>query len=208
MPVVTIKQFLKPGFLEKIVRDSVPVARAVDKVIKRRVAGLKGVTMQEFDRHPVTKEIQAGANSTNVSNTLGGKGNLFTFIGFYNSTDPIGPVREVLKSNLNLVSRQKAKRGTKGVEFYRYQLTIPTLESFRLVARMPWESGNSWVIGVERGISGFSNYMYFTRGGGRFSGSSRSGKALQSKKAINAGTFSPTLYMTEILNNYRNRLRG
>jgi hypothetical protein len=73
---------------------------------------------------------------------------------------------------------------------------------------MPWESGNSWVIGVERGISGFSNYMYFTRGGGRFSGSSRSGKALQSKKAINAGTFSPTLYMTEILNNYRNRLRG
>jgi hypothetical protein len=85
---------------------------------------------------------------------------------------------------------------------------MPTLESFRLVARMPWESGNSWVVGIERGISGFSNYMYFTRGEGRFSGASRSGKALQSKKAINAGTFSPTLYITEILDNYRKRLRG
>ena len=208
MPVVTVKQFLKPGFLEKVVRDSVPVARQVDKVIKRRVAGLKGVTMQEFDKHPVTREIQGGANSTNISNTLGGKGNLFTFIGFYSSTDPISPVREILKSNLNLVSRQKARRGTKGVEFYRYQLTLPTLESFRLVARMPWESGNSWVIGIERGISGFSNYMYFTRGEGRFSGASRSGKAIQSKKAINAGVFSPTLYITEIVNNYRRRLQG
>ena len=79
---------------------------------------------------------------------------------------------------------------------------------FDLVARMPWESGNSWVVGIERGISGFSNYMYFTKGEGRFAARSRSGKAVQSKKEINAGTFRPTKYITEILDNYRKRLVG
>ena len=57
MAVVTIKQFVKPGFLEKIVRNSVAVADSADKIIKRRVAGLKGVAMREFDRHPVTREL-------------------------------------------------------------------------------------------------------------------------------------------------------
>ena len=208
MPVVTVKQFLKPGFLEKIVRNSVAVADSADRIIKRRVAGLKGVAMQEFDRHPITRELQQGPSSTNVSGTLGGNGNLFSFIGFYSSTDPIGPVREILKSNLNLVSRQKRIQGSKGVQAFRYALSMPTLDSFDLVARMPWESGNSWVVGIERGISGFSNYMYFTKGEGRFAARSRSGKAVQSKKEINAGTFRPTKYITEILDNYRKRLVG
>jgi hypothetical protein len=206
MAVVTIKQFVKPGFLEKIVRNSVAVADSADKIIKRRVAGLKGVAMREFDRHPVTRELQQGPSSVNSSGTLSGKGNLFTFIGFYSSTDPIGPVREILKSSLNLIGGQRKTRGMKGVQSFRYAFSMPVLSSFDLVARMPWESGNSWVVGVERGISGFSNYMYFTSGEGRFAARSRSGKALQSRKEMNAGTFRPTEYITEILNNYRKRL--
>lgn len=208
MPVVTVKQFMKPGFLEKIVRNSVAVADSADRIIKRRIAGLKGVAMQQFDRHPITRELQQGPSSTNSSGTLGGTGNLFSFIGFYSSTDPIGPVREILKSNLNLVSGQKKIRGTNGVQAFRYALSMPTLDSFNLVARMPWESGNSWVVGIERGISGFSNYMYFTRGEGRFAERSRSGKAVQSRKEINAGSFSPVKYITEVLDDYRKRLVG
>jgi hypothetical protein len=206
MPVVTIKQFMKPGFLEKIVRNSTAVADSVDRIIKRRMAGLKGVAMKEFDRHPITRELQQGPSSANVSGTLGGTGNLFSFIGFYSSTDPIAPVREILKSNLNLVSSQKRIRGGKGVKAFRYALSMPTLDSFDLVARMPWESGNSWVVGIERGISGFSNYMYFTRGEGRFAAKSRSGKAVQSREVVNAGTFIPVKYITEVLDNYRRRL--
>jgi hypothetical protein len=163
MPTVTLKQFLKPGFLEKIVRNSTAVANSADRVIKRRIAGLKGVTMQEFDRHPVTRELQQGPSSTNLSGTLGGTGNLFSFIGFYSSTDPIGPVREILKSNLNLASRQKRIQGANGVQAFRYVLSMPTLDSFNLVARMPWESGNSWVVGIERGISGFSKIHIITK---------------------------------------------
>ena len=71
---------------------------------------------------------------------------------------------------------------------------------------MPWEDGNSWVKGVETGISGFSNYMYLTRGEGKLSERSRSGSGLQSRKKLNAVIFKPTKYITEILDEYRRRL--
>ena len=70
MAVVTLKQFLKPGFLEKIVRNSTAVAQSADTIIKKRVGGLKGVTLKEFDSHPVTKELTLGPNAPNLSNTL------------------------------------------------------------------------------------------------------------------------------------------
>jgi len=209
MAVVTLKQFLKKDFLEKTVRNSAAVASQADLVIKRRVAGLKGVALKEFDRHPVSREIAQGPEGVNVSNTLSGEGNLFSFIGFSKTSDPLGPVREVLKSNLNLTSRQKKKRGAKGmVSGYSYQLSFPTFAAFDLVARMPWESGNSWVEGVEKGISGYSNYMYFKFGDGKELTKSRSGKALQVKKSANSGIFKTTPYITEILTNYRRRLEG
>jgi hypothetical protein len=89
---------------------------------------------------------------------------------------------------------------------YSYQLSFPTISAFDLVSRMPWESGNSWVEGVEKGISGFSNYMYLNFGEGKEATRSRSGKALQVKKSVNAGVFRTTSYMTEILDKYRRRL--
>ena len=211
MAVVTLKQFLKKDFLEKTVRNSAAVAAQADTIIKKKVGGLKGVALKEFDSHPVTKEIGQGPEGLNLSNTLSGDGNLFSFIGFSKSSDPLTPVREVLKSNLNLTSRQKKKRGPRGmVSGYTYELSFPTFAAFDLISRMPWESGNSWVEGIEKGISGYSNYMYFKFGEGKESlqAKSRSGKAIQVKKNINVGTFKTTKYITEILNNYRRRLEN
>ena len=209
MAVVTLKQFLKKDFLEKTVRNSAAVASQADLIIKRRVAGIKGVALREFDSHPVSKEIAQGPEAPNLSNTLSGEGNLFSFIGFNKTSDPLAPVREILKSNLNLTSRQKKRRGAKGVIIgYRYELSFPTFSTFDLVSRMPWESGNSWVEGIEKGISGYSNYMYFKFGDGKDLKKSRSGKALQVKKSANSGIFKTTPYITEILTNYRRRLEG
>ena len=80
MPTVSLKTFLKKGFLEKTIRNSPEVAVAVDKVFRRRVIGLKGAALADFDRHPVTVEIEKGPDATNTSGTLGGVGNLFSFI--------------------------------------------------------------------------------------------------------------------------------
>jgi len=207
MAVVTLKQFLKPGFMEKLVRNSTAVAKSADTIIRKRVGGLKGVTLKEFDDHPVTKELTLGPGSPNLSGTLNGVGNLFSFIGFYKSDNPVGPVRSLLKSSLTLVGRQKKRTGSKGVKLFSYEISFPSLASFDLVSRMPWESGNSWVIGVERGISGFSHFMYLKHGAkGELKEKSRSGKGLQSRKGLNVGIFKPTPYITDILNNYRKRL--
>ena len=52
----------------------------------------------DFDNHVVTREIEAGPQSSNSSGTLGGIGNLFSFIGFNNGSNPVQPVRELLKN--------------------------------------------------------------------------------------------------------------
>ena len=211
MAVVTLKQFLKRDFLEKTVRNSAAVASQADTILRKKVGGLKGVALKEFDSHVVTKEIAQGPEGINLSNTLSGEGNSFTFIGFNKSSDPLLPVREILKSSLTLSARQKKKRGAKGVVTgFRYELSFPTFAAFDLVSRMPWESGNSWVEGIEKGISGYSNYMYFKFGEGKESltAKSRSGKAIQLKNKINSGIFRTTPYITEILSNYRRRLES
>ena len=206
MPTVSLKTFLKKGFLEKTIRNSPEVAMAVDRTFRRRVSGLKGAALADFDRHPVTRELKQGPDSNNTSNTLGGTGNLFSFIGFYSSDNPTEPVREMLKNYLNIIGRQTAKRTNKGVMSYRYSINIPTLSTFDIVSKMPWESGNSWVKGIETGISGFSNYMYLNYGDGKIADRSRSGKAVQSKNKINIGVFKPTAYISEILDKYRKRM--
>lgn len=205
MAVVPVKAFVKKGFLEKTIRNSPQVAAVVDKVFRRRIIGLKGAALKEFDNHPVTKELKQGPSGINVSGTLGGTGNLFSFIGFYSGDRPTDEVREKLKSYLDVVGVQRKIRGNKGVSSYRYSLTFPTISSFDSVSQMPWESGNSWVRGVENGISGFSNYMYLNYGEGKLE-RSRSGTAVQTKKNVNVGIFRPTKYITEILDNYRKRL--
>jgi len=206
MAVVSLKTFFKKGFLEKTIRNSPEVSTVVDRIFKRRVIGLKGAALADFDRHPVTKELKQGPSGINISNTLNGEGNLFSFIGFYSNENPTGLVREALKSYLNVVGTQRKFRGRQGVKFYRYSLSFPTLGSFDGVAQMPWENGSSWVTGVEKGISGFSNYMYLNHGEGKdFRDKSRSGTGIQSKREINVGAFSPTKYISEILNKFRSR---
>ena len=205
MAVVPVKAFVKKGFLEKTIRNAPQVAAVVDKVFRRRVIGLKGAALKEFDNHPVTKELKQGPSGINVSGTLSGIGNLFSFIGFYSGDRPTDEVREKLKGYLDVVGVQRKIRGNRGVSSYRYSLTFPTISSFDSVSQMPWESGNSWVRGVENGISGFSNYMYLNYGEGRLE-RSRSGTAVQTKKNVNVGIFRPTKYITEILDNYRKRL--
>ena len=51
MAIVSLKRFLKDkGYLEKTVRNSTVVSKQADVLIKKRVGGLKGVILKEFDR--------------------------------------------------------------------------------------------------------------------------------------------------------------
>ena len=66
--------------------------------------------MENFDDHPVTRELQAGPAAENTSGTLGGYGNLFSFIGFPAGHSPTRPIRKYLRKS-GRVAMQPVVRG-------------------------------------------------------------------------------------------------
>ena len=58
--------------------------------------------MQEFDNHPVTREIQEGPGAmSRVTSLAMAGGNLFSFLGFKASQNPIGALRTYLDRNIS-----------------------------------------------------------------------------------------------------------
>jgi hypothetical protein len=179
------------------------------KVMSALQAKAKGVfekararVLKEFLSDAVTQEIRRGARASNTSGTLGGYGNLFSYIGFYQDQDPIAPIEQYLKSFQ--FSARVAKRITKGgiskVQFRVRWFSMSTIEA---LSPMPWEEANSWVRGIEKGISGFGHYMY-----NAMAGRGRSGTATQKKNAVNIVTaFATRRYLPSMLKDVTNKFR-
>jgi len=81
----------------------------VKEMVEREFEAIKQRMIDEFESHPVTIEIDAGENASNSSGTLGGYGNLFSFIGFQDGDDPLKEVR--VKLNQTNITRLKYKNG-------------------------------------------------------------------------------------------------
>ena len=152
--------------------------------------------LNEFESHHVTQEISAGPKASNISKTLSGKGNLFSFIGFESGKDPIKPLRLLLERTT--VEFLAISKGT--VDF---KVNFPTNEQIYEVTQMPWAKGRSWVRGVEHGMSGIGQYMY----GNKDFSQSRSGSAIQNKGKLRGGNFRNTSYISEIRRNFIKNLR-
>ena len=165
-------------------------SKQANKRITQSLARARSVMMSDFDNHPVSKELSQGPDGRNLSSTLGGYGNLFSFIGFDSSANPVGEVRKLLMQYPRLSSGKVSK------DKIVFTISIPNLIDFAAVSRMPWEGGKSWVTSVEMGISGFSSYMYGVFGSGR---KSRSGKAIQADRQIRADSYKPMPYMSNII---------
>ena len=81
---------------KKILTNSEVKQRILD-TISESVERKKQDFLDEFENHPVTAEILGGESSSNLSGTLGGYGNLFSFIGFDSSDEPVGSIRNLFK---------------------------------------------------------------------------------------------------------------
>lgn len=186
---------LNMNSINKKIGSSKKYNETADDFANEKFKRTKKALMQEFEQHPVTQEIEAGVASPNMSGTLNGYGNLFTFIGFESGSKPVNSVRVFLQTRIAL-----RKRSSKGSSLNKeYSVNIPTLESFNF-ATMPWES-QSWVRAVEFGISGFSYYM------SKASAVSRSGGAIQidgKLRSLNSSKGVP--YMTDILRKFMKRI--
>ena len=161
---------------------------------EKKIQKLKNNLIQEFANHSVTKEILEGNKSPNYSQTLGGYGNLFTFIGFESSDNPIDPIFKKLE---NITIDYKIKYDT----LYIY-ITMPTPEDIWEVTPMPWQEGRSWAKGIESGISGLNFFIFLKKS----SDKSRSGFGIQSEKRTRSYfRYTPTSYISTLLKKYKTK---
>jgi hypothetical protein len=180
--------------IQKQILESRSVQRMVRNIIQKEVEKEKALFRSEFESHPVTRELDDGENASNLSGALGGYGNLFSFLGFNNGSNPTSPVKSLIQK-INLGSSTKSNGKT-----FQFKVNIPSKEEFAAISRLPWESGRSWLLDIERGISGLGAYLY-----GRFN-SSRSGSGIQSKYNYSGRRFRNVKYFSNMYNKFLRRL--
>jgi len=182
------------------------VRSAVQEILnERRVEFLKNL-----DEHPVTKEIKAGPKPTvkNKTGLLGGYGNLFSFIGFPQGSDPIGYLKSFfVKSRITRVSLTSISKGKFFIES-----DIPTKEEIYSdpETHIRWEPGRSWLDGIEQGISGLGQYIMARNQKDRIASlkTGGSGEAIQLKSKdgssiqLRPGRMRPTAYFSRLYRNF------
>lgn len=171
-------------------RNRSTVSSLIREEWQKKIIDAQNQMIEAYENDPVTVEIDGGIFASNVSSTLGGKGNLFSFIGFEAGSDPTQPIKELLRNKINF----SVKALTNGN--FKIEIAAPTKEVLYNVSPIPWNPGRSWLDGIEKGISGLGSYVY------KESPASRSGKGVQTKTNV-GGRFSNRSYMTTILKEFQ-----
>ena len=166
---------------------------------KQKSDRLRRDLLREFDNHPVTKEIEQGPSGT--SSLLGGRGNFFGFLGFNSGDKPIEILRDSLNDQFKILSKKgKVKKASKTSLIYSFDILYPTKTQIYAITPLTWTS-KSWVKGVEKGITNYTQTVF------KKSENSRSGVALQTDRKIGFIRFSPTPYVTQMLDKIRKELK-
>ena len=187
IPKISKKQILN----EIDLRSSREYTTYVKTTIQREFNTIKNKLILNFENHPITREIDGGADASNTSGTLGGVGNLFSYIGFESNERPTRPIKNLLKSEILLTSVVIKKDGT-----FFTNILYPTPEDIFSITPLPWAEGRSWAEGIERGLSGFGQYLNVD------SSNSRSGSGIQAKNNVRPGKFQNTKYITSLIRDF------
>ena len=155
--------------------------------------------IEEIDRHPVSQELAQGPEGENLSRTLNGVENLFSFIGFEAESKPVEDLKDLVKQNTFL--DKESKFDNKSLEL-KFKVFTPSFDEIKSRTPLPFEGGRSWVKGLEDGIPGFGYYLY-----GLLFPNSRSGKSIQSKNRVRSITYKPVKYMSELYQNFIRNLK-
>jgi hypothetical protein len=161
------------------------------ELLYKKIERLKREMIKDFLNLPVTREISAGPNGRNISGTLGGYGNLFSFIGFEKGHDPIQPIINLLNQTTYNISRASTRGEIK------VGITLPSKGQIFQVTPMPWAPGISWAQRIEVGMSGLGEYLNTS------SSSSRSGTGIQSGKKARSGRFTNTKYISHFITKWQ-----
>lgn len=201
----SINQKLIKTFSEKKQAETLAFNSLNSKFEKER-----RILLGNFQNHPVTLEIEAGPTANNLSNTLGGIGNLFSFIGFNAGDNPTEPIRDMLYDETDLLRPLKHKNinvAKKQIQF-TFSFKTPSLQEIYKITPYPgdgspWSPG-SWVEGISKGISGLQYYFHSLR---LLFGNSRSGTAIQRRKELRSAGYSPIGYVEKLLSDFIGKIK-
>ena len=171
---------------------------ALRNVIQPKIQERQQELVKNFQIHPITIELNAGPRASNTSGTLGGYGNLFSFIGFSSSDKPTQVISQIFNEKIKFTVRRRNKAGQYTVTFY-----IPSVEEIYSLTPIPWMTGKSWVKNVEDG--GFTNlgqYLFSSKGFDQ----SVSGTGMQVKNRSSSVNFSRTPYIGKLINDFKKSL--
>ena len=173
-------------------------------IIKQRFEQEKNKFIEEFDNHPITQQMYAGADDPSINypgGPLKGVGNLFSFLGFRDGTDPALKLRTLLEKYLFLQKKYTVKRSNRGVMFTHTAHLLSKDEIYDRTS-MNWTS-RSWVKAVEKGVGG---YQLFIRG---YRTNSKSGGGVMSEHGnVRSGSFKNQSYFNKMYNNFLKKLTG
>lgn len=154
------------------------VQKQIENLVKDQFESQKIEMIQGFLKDDISQEIK-DPDLGNISKTLGGYGDLFGFIGFFEGSSPIEEVSEILFSKTELKSikiqriynRDARGRFTSGRSFVNVKVSfsVPDLDDFDETSQRVVRdySGRNWIKGIEKGISGFNRYANYPRGESR-----------------------------------------
>lgn len=163
--------------------------------------------MQEFNDHPVSVEIEGGAYAPNSSGTLGGYGNLFSFLGFEAGSNPIREISEAMNTMFSIEPPSALRnflRSTFNLPRLSFVVRHPTISKLKKHSKLPWAFGGSWISGIESGIPNFAQYLY--EDNSRFK-TSRSKSGVEAKWSIRGASFQPMPYLTPIIQTFIARIQ-
>lgn len=164
--------------------------------ISQQFEKIKQDMLNEFDNHPVTREINDGISASNISGTLDGITNLYSFIGFNEGDNPTKVIRDLLEK-----STYKIITNTNGISSIA-SFEIPTSQEIFAITPMPWATGRSWARGIETGISGIGYYLKVEK-------NSRSGLGIQNKKQVRSNIrFKNIAYISALINKFNIQLKN
>ena len=193
MPSTELQNLVRKLSQKNLAKESrAQVRNSFQKAFQKK----KNEMIAEFLNHPVSLEIKGGVSAKNISGTLGGITNLFSFIGFDSTDNPIDSGVQVLQTT---TFEQTSYRANK----INYKVNLPSKDQIFDATPLPYIPGRSWAKGIETGISGLGFYLK------KRSSASRSGFGIQSKYQARKGVkFKNIKYISFLLKKYETEFKN
>jgi hypothetical protein len=172
-------------------RQKKPFKEALDAQIIPALEAAKDNLLDNIDNHPVSNEIRQ-------------EGELFGFIGFdvknYTGFDQQEPIEDLIDTVNQTTIIPQSSISTEVISHNtiksRYIIRVTDKEDIESNDKLnfPWGLHKSWVLAIERGISGLTHFLIGDRE------ASRSAQGIQAKHPTGRMPYQPKPYFTSIIN--------